>query len=335
VRVQRKFHDLRSSESRRCRQECLRHENTMTRSALDTWILELRPARNPVDPMRPYSFLTEEERSREGEIVPVNTVFLTNRECPWRCVMCDLWKNTLTETVPVGAIPAQIDYALARSPAARHIKLYNAGSFFDPLAIPPADYAPIAERLADFEHVIVESHPSLVGENCLRFRDLLSGRLEVAMGLETVHPAVLPRLNKAMTLERFASAAQLLGQNGIDLRAFILVKPPYMGDDEAVEWAQRSLDFAFERGASAATLIPTRGGNGAMETLAFIPPSIAMLEASLSYGIGLAKGRAFADLWDLRRFSKCGICFDARAARLMQMNLQQCILPPVECGACR
>ena len=60
--------------------------------------------------------------------------------------MCDLWKNTLTETVPVGAIPAQIEYALARLPAARVIKLYNSGSFFDPRAIPVADYPAIARR---------------------------------------------------------------------------------------------------------------------------------------------------------------------------------------------
>jgi uncharacterized Fe-S cluster-containing MiaB family protein len=302
---------------------------------LDVWILERRPARNPVDPLRPYAFLAEEECSREGDIVPVNTIFLTNRECPWRCVMCDLWKNTLTETVPVGAIPAQIDYALERLPAAHHIKLYNSGSFFDPRAIPPADYLPIAARLARFEHVVVESHPALIGENCLRFRDLLSGRLEVAMGLETVHPTVLPRLNKGMTLDQFAGAAQFLRSNGMDLRAFILVKPPYMRDDEAVHWAQRSLDFAFECRASAATLIPTRGGNGAIEALAFAPPSIAALEASVTYGIGLAKGRAFADLWDLRRFSNCDACFDARAARLLQMNLRQTVLAPVECGACR
>ncbi len=80
---------------------------------------------------------------------PVATVFLTNRECPFRCLMCDLWRNTLTETVPVGAIPAQIDHALLRLPPAKQLKLYNSGSFFDPHAIPPQDYgrsrnAPIA-----------------------------------------------------------------------------------------------------------------------------------------------------------------------------------------------
>jgi len=79
----------------------------------DRWILARRGARNKLDPFKPHAFLVEEERAESGEIVSVATIFLTNRECPWRCVMCDLWKNTLMETVPSGAIPAQIDYALA------------------------------------------------------------------------------------------------------------------------------------------------------------------------------------------------------------------------------
>jgi radical SAM enzyme (TIGR01210 family) len=283
-------------------------------------------------------FFPEEERSRAGEIVSVNTIFLSNRECPWRCLMCDLWKNTLTETVPAGAIPAQIEFALARLPAARHVKLYNSGSFFDPHAIPLTDYSTIAERLAPFEHVVVESHPALIGENCLRFQRLVAGRLEVAMGLETVHPTILPRLNKHMTLDQFREAAQVLRSHGIDLRVFILVKPPYLREDEALEWAQRSLDFAFECGASAATLIPTRAGNGAMDALAvqgdFAPPVIATLEASLAYGIGLRKGRVFADLWDLRRFSRCDACYGARAARLHRMNLDQTIPERPDCAQC-
>jgi len=307
-------------------------------SGLDAWITGQRPARNPVNPWQPYSFFTEDERSRDGEIVSVNTVFLTNRECPWRCLMCDLWKNTLAETVPAGSIPAQIEYALARLPESRHIKLYNSGSFFDPQAIPPADYPAIAALLARFEHVVVESHPALIGENCLRFREMLSGRLEVAMGLETVHPAILPRLNKRMTLEQFAAAAELLRASALDLRVFILVKPPFLPETEAVHWAERSLDFAFQCAAGCATLIPTRTGNGALDALAvsgdFNQPGIDTLEACLEYGLGLRQGRVFADLWDLERFSKCSGCFQARAARLRQMNLSQAVSERIDCRVC-
>ena len=72
------------------------------------WVLAQRPPRNVLDPWKPYGFFIEDELSDESKVVKVATVLLTNRECPWRCVMCDLWRNTLTETVPLGAIPTQI-----------------------------------------------------------------------------------------------------------------------------------------------------------------------------------------------------------------------------------
>ncbi len=291
-----------------------------------------------LDPLRPWQFFAEDERSGSGEIVSVNTLFLTNRECPWHCVMCDLWKNTLTESVPPGAIPLQIEYALARLPSARVIKLYNSGSFFDPRAIPVADYPAIAKLLTRFDRVIVESHPALIGEDCLRFRDLISGRLEVAMGLETVHPEILPKLNKRMTLEQFSSAATALLRNRIDLRVFILVKPPFLSEQDAIYWAGRSLDFAFSCGATAASLIPTRGGNGALDELAargdFAPPRIRTLEACQEYGLRLRQGRVFADVWDLERFSVCGDCYASRYNRLREMNLRQTIPCPVACRFC-
>ena len=308
-----------------------------TRTERDAWILARRPARNILDSSQPYAFFVEDEHSASGEIVPVATIFLTNRECPWRCLMCDLWKNTLTETVLAGAIPAQIDYALERLSPTRQIKLYNSGSFFDPRAIPPQDYPAILSRIAAFERVIVECHPALIGESCFRFNDQLAGRLEIAMGLETVHPQILERLNKGMTLDQFAAAAARLREHDIDLRVFILVKPPFMQQEEALYWAERSLDFAFDCGATAATLIPTRAGNGALEELAgigdFSPPRLATLEAATAYGLALNRGRVFVDLWDMNPV-ECLHCYPSRIVRLRAMNLQQSIPEPISCPQC-
>ncbi|BCM91681.1 hypothetical protein IAD21_03556 [Abditibacteriota bacterium] len=306
------------------------------------WILERRPARNTVDARRPYAYLNEPERAQNGEVVPVATLFLTNRECPFRCLMCDLWSNTLTESVSRGDIPAQIDLALSELPPARQIKLYNSGSFFDPRAIPPDDYLDIAARVRGFERVIVECHPSFVGERCFAFQKLLDadgeGRLEVAMGLETVHPAVLERLNKGITLESFRATADALRERSIALRVFILVKPPFQDEVEALEWSKRSLDFAFDCGASVACLIPTRDGNGALEALReqdeWSQPQLATLEKAANYGVGLSRGRVFADVWDLERFSNCPSCFAARRERLDQMNLTQTVLPSICCAIC-
>jgi len=304
----------------------------------DTWILERRPARQRLDPQKPYLFFVEQELSASGEILPVATIFLTNRECPWRCVMCDLWRNTLTTSVPPGAIPAQIDFALSQLPVARVLKLYNSGSFFDSRAIPVEDHHAIAARANNFQRLIVENHPALVDDHCLRFQDRLQCRLEIAMGLETVHPDILAKLNKHMTLEQFSTAASFLRAHDIDMRVFVLVQPPFMPPHEAVLWAQRSVDFAFDCGATAVTLIPTRGGNGAMEALAshrqFSPPRLETLEASFSYGVGLKRGRVFADLWDAERILSCPVCRPPRISRLRDMNLFQVNLAPVRCQSC-
>lgn len=308
----------------------------------DRWILARRPERNRLDPRRAYHVLHEQEPGPGGALQDVATVFLTNRECPFRCLMCDLWRNTLEETVPAGAIAVQLRQALAELPPARVLKLYNAGSLFDPRAIPPDEYAEIAGLAEPFERVVVESHPAFLGpglgERCLQFQDFLSGKLEVAMGLETVHPVVLPRLNKRMTLPQFRAAADWLRQHGMDLRVFILVRPPWLSEAEGLEWAQRSLHFAAECGASVSAVIPTRAGNGAMEALResgeWSPPTLRSLEAALAYGLQLRAGRIFADLWDVEQFASCQVCAPERIARLAAMNQAQQLLSPVHCEAC-
>jgi len=302
-------------------------------------IIALRSERNDVNPHRPYHFLHEQETAPDGKLREVNTIFLTNSECPFKCVMCDLWKNTLKDPVEEGAIPEQIAYALDRLPQARVAKLYNSGNFFDRKAIPPSDYSAIADLLSDYERVIIENHPKLCGKACVEFQEMLNGQMEIAMGLETIHPQVLPKLNKQITKEDFRDAASFLSEHNIDSRAFILLNPPYLTDpNENIEWTVRSVKFAFECGVTACSVIPTRADNGAMEKLQeqdqYIPPTIPAFETAVERAMKDAPGRVFADLWDLKQFSDCDYCFEERRNRLGRMNRQQEILPPIQCKHC-
>jgi len=312
------------------------------------WIKSVRPRRNAVDPGRPHAFLWEQERSAAGTIDDVATIFLTNRECPWRCVMCDLWKNTTEESVPVGAVPKQIDRALselgARDRKGSQIKLYNSGSFFDQRAIPAADHPRIAGQVRSFKRVIVECHPSLINDHALEFRNRLGEtKLEVAMGLETAHPHILEKLNKGITLDSFRRAADFLKANEIDLRVFVLVKTPWQSETEAVEWAVRSVEFAIDCHATVTALIPTRLGNGALEKLAengeFSPPKLVTLESAFDQSLQLVQSkkvstRVFADLWDLGQFSVCNHCLQLRMERMQKMNHTQEFLRATGCDVC-
>ena len=300
-----------------------------------SWILSHRGSKNKVDPFKPYGWLVEKERSASGNIEDTGIIFLTNRECQYRCLMCDLWKNTTDESVPVGAIARQIEWALEKMPDIRHLKIYNSGSFFDELAIAESEYKNIAALVSSYETVIVECHPKRIDEKCLRFRDQIKTELQIALGLETVNREILMRLNKKVTLEDFERSVKYLTENGILSRAFILLRTPFMTEEEGVYWAKKSFDFAFDKGIECCTVIPVRGGNGAMEELAknghFSPPELTSLEEVLEYGIGLKQGRVFADTWDLGLFSKCDKCLDLRTQRINMMNLTQGIMDHVEC----
>lgn len=304
----------------------------------DKWIISVRGSKNVVDPRLPYGWLVEKEYTKSGKVEDTGIIFLTNRECPFHCLMCDLWKNTTDTHAGSGSIPDQIEWTLEKMPGVKHLKLYNSGSFFDNRAIPEADYLRIASLLKDFETIIVESHPKLITKKCLDFRDMLKPELQVAMGLETVHKEVLFKLNKQMTVEDFRNSANFLDRNGISTRAFILLRPPFMTEDEGIFWAERSIDFAFESGVECCTVIPVRAGNGAMHEMMkkgeFHLPEIQSIETVLEYGIGLKSGRVFADTWDLGLFSKCEKCTDQRTQRLIEMNLRQKISSAIKCD-CR
>ena len=325
-----------------------------TAAGRDAYILSRRPGRIRHDPWTAHGVSVEQEPDGEGRLADVVTVFLTGRECPWRCAMCDLWRYTTETDTPPGAIAAQIRGAIgsaglqpclhghaSEETGPRWLKLYNAGSFFDSRAVPPGDYAEIAAATAGYARVIVESHPSLVGARVDAWLEVLGPQgtaLEVAMGLETAHPAALERLNKRMTVSQFRAAAAALRARGVGLRAFVLVSPPFVPASEQAVWLARSIEEAFACGAGVVSLIPVRDGNGTVEALArdgcYAAPTLDLLEDAFDRALPGAPGRVFADVWDLERLAACDRCFAARRARLLEMNLTQRVPPRISCRAC-
>ena len=186
--------------------------------------------------------------------------------------------------------------------------------------------------------MIVENHPRLCGPKCLEFQRQLQAEFEIALGLETVHPEVLPRLNKRMTVADFDRAAEFLTRHGIAVRTFVLLQPPFLDAGAGEEWYLRSLEHAFAAGARVCSVIATRGGNGIMEKLEqdglFHPPRLDELERVLVEALSWRRGRVFADLWDVERFARCPHCAGPRVERLRRMNHSQSVLPPVACGRC-
>lgn len=279
------------------------------------------------------------------------TVFLAGAECPFTCTFCDLWRWTLEggRPTPAGALPIQLARALQdiESPLPQRLKLYNASNFFDRRAVPLQDVPRLAELARPFSAVTVESHASTIGPPALEFRELLNGRLEVAIGLETIHPIAIEHLNKRLDLSQFDRAAEFLGHHDIDLRAFVLLGTPHVPAEAAIEWTVRSVEYAAARGAKRIAIIPVRGGNGELERLQalghFTPPTLRELESALEQSlstlpIGPSAHRPVltADTWDIDRLPACEVCRAQRVARIQAMNLSTgSRLPaPGSCSVC-
>lgn len=225
-----------------------------------------------------------------------------------------------------------------RRPIPERLKLYNASNFFDRRAVPAADLPRIAELAQPFGAVTVESHANTIGDMTLEFAALLSGRLEVAVGLETIHSTAMAHLNKRLDLAGFEGAAGFLAAHDIDLRVFVLLGAPYVPAQESIEWTVRTVEYALARGAGRIAIIPVRGGNGEMERLQalgdFVPPTLIELETALQHCLGFSPAVVTADLWDIERLPACEACRPARVARIRRVNLTGRPEPAVSCPAC-
>ncbi len=233
----------------------------------NSWPVSLTERSQPLK----MTVINEQEPDVAGEVADVTTVFLLASRCPIGCSMCDLHQNMLPHPTPPGVITRQVAQAVTQTqdrwanhltPTKRWIKLYNSGNFFDPASIPPDEYAAIARCCEPFSRIIIENHPRFGKRHLAKFRDLVSGQLEVAVGLETVQPRWLGRLHKQMTRDQFDQYARQLKEQQVDLRVFLIVGVPGIDVAESLRWAHLSIRHALRQSARHISLIPARAGHG-------------------------------------------------------------------------
>lgn len=292
---------------------------------------QMRPPKSVLDPFAEPAWQLEQERQPDGSRAQSLTVFLIGRECPFTCVYCDLWQHTLGGDTPAGALPRQLDLALAASGADRHpaghpaslLKLYNASNFFDPRAVPPPDGAALLARARSFGKLVVESHAKLLGRRCLAAAEAMEGRLQVAVGFECAHPGVLRKIGKGVTVADLRRAGQFLAAAGIGLRAFVLAGPPFLARAERPEWTRRTCELALELGAEQVVLIPLRSAPGELARRiaagAVELPDLQEIEETVGFCAPLAPARILLDTWDLERLAGAGPPSAERGAALARL----------------
>lgn len=163
-----------------------------------------------------------------------------------------------TEGVGTDEILHQLDAALADAPEDDlYLKIFTSGSFLDTWELPEEAQDAAIDRIRSdgrVERLSVETLPRFVTqENLERLRG--DWDLEVATGLETSSDRVRETcLNKKLAFEDYEDAVTTAKDGGVDVKTYLLLKPPFLPEPTALRDAVRSGRDALDAGTDSVSL---------------------------------------------------------------------------------
>ncbi|SDX81931.1 archaeosine biosynthesis radical SAM protein RaSEA [Halopenitus persicus] len=229
---------------------------------------EVRAERDETyDPHEPTRVWIDEDNTPDG-VRQSLTIILNTGGCRWAraggCTMC----GYVAESVEGGsvsheALMDQIDVCLdheetnADEPSGL-VKIYTSGSFLDEREVPAETRAAIAETFADRDRIVVESLPDFVTAEAVSDFTDVGLSTDVAIGLETATDRVRRDcVNKYFEFADFEAACEEVRAVDADVgaddvadeastdagtddvsagvKAYLLLKPPFLAEPEAVD----------------------------------------------------------------------------------------------------
>jgi len=189
----------------------------------------------------------------EGQILDTLTVIFRSGGCSWnRCRMCgyrherypDLPRDELADRLIRQVRWVKENF---RDEDYQVLKVFTSGSFFDPDEVPAAARRAVAEAFRG-KVVIAETRPEYVDADTLQeFREGIdtgawTRPLSVAVGLETTNDAIREKsIDKGFSYTDFLRAAEVAHAAGTGVKAYLLMKPPFLTEREARDDMVRSI----------------------------------------------------------------------------------------------
>jgi archaeosine synthase beta-subunit len=183
---------------------------------------------------------TEAEALR-GERVRAFVVILKTRGCFWAdvkgCSMCGYSRDTLGRSATPEELAHQIDESLRDYREEPYVKVYTSGSFLDDREVDPTSRLAFVRGFSGrARRLLFETLPEFATEE--RISPLVgafAGKIEVALGLETTNATVLARfVHKSTGPEAYFAAAERIRSMGLPSKAYLLLKPPYLTEEESI-----------------------------------------------------------------------------------------------------
>jgi len=189
-----------------------------------------------------------------NELLDCLTIIFKSRGCTWsKCRMCSYRHERYSghqspETI-ADHLRAQLAWVTSqyKSEEYRMVKIFTSGSFFDPAEVPAEFLSDVASRFRG-KLIIAETRPEFVNPDVLSsFIELLDNGtwkipLYCAIGLETASDTIRDKsINKGFSFQDFKRASAVAHTAGTGVKAYLLVKPLFLTEEEAVSDMKRSI----------------------------------------------------------------------------------------------
>jgi len=303
------------------------------------------------DPDQPSRVWTETEVI-DGQAHKALVVILRTRGCTWAikggCSFCGYINDSFVKKITADHLATQFERALERFDDHTVIKLYTSGSFLDPTEVHVEAQQKILDivprSVVRFQSEAQAHH--VTDERLADLRQRLPGGCQFALGIgmEASSPAVLEySVNNEFTIEDYERASHLAAAHDTLLKCYVMVKPPFLTEREAIEEAVRTAERVHDLPAlEAISFNPTTvHRNTLVEDLwrrgAYSPPWLWSVVEVLKRTAPFARTHYKSDVvagGQRRGAHNCGTCDEdvLRAIEAHKLTGDVTVLDAVSCG---
>ncbi|MBP2029277.1 radical SAM enzyme (TIGR01210 family) [Methanohalophilus levihalophilus] len=229
-------------------------------STLNDLILDIRERQRikPSPSNEPAATWTGKDH-HEGGVSDTLTIIFRTAGCWWGniggCSMCGYVYDKATTPPNTSDLEEQYERALSRADKLDNfiLKIFTSGSFLDEKEISEEARILLLQKMAEDKRiikVIVETRPVFATKDVLKqCTEILGGKpFEIATGLETSSDNIRARsINKGFTFASFEKAALAAKETGTSVKAYLLLKPPFLSEREAIEDILQTIDDVADK----------------------------------------------------------------------------------------
>ncbi|MBN28445.1 MAG: TIGR01210 family radical SAM protein [Euryarchaeota archaeon] len=194
------------------------------------------------DASRPVTVYKTPENLPDGTPCTAATVILRSKGCAWwwksGCTFCGYF-NDVRDDVSAEDMFSQWEYAKKSTnqfEGCQMIKVYTSGTFFEDRENPPEWQEAVLKETAEMGlHLVVEAQAQMCTPEKIEWVAARHPGCTVAIGLEAYDDSVLRfHVNKGFTTKQWHKAVEMLRDNDLRVKTYLLFKPPFMSEGDAL-----------------------------------------------------------------------------------------------------